>query len=64
MSNNRQVVYNIMCRGRVIHREISQDDFFDVMEDMAQSFYENGQPHPDEITYETIEVNQTNGSSI
>ena len=53
-----------MCRGRVIHREISQDDFFDVMEDMAQSFYENGQPHPDEITYETIEVNQTNGSSI
>ena len=64
MTNQRQVVYNIMCRWEVIHREIPQDDFFDFMEDMAQSFYDCGHPHPDEITYETIEVNQVNGSSI
>lgn len=64
MTEDPQVMYNILCRGRTIFSELSEDRFFDEMETLAQTYYECGSPSPDEITYETIEVNQTNGSSI
>ena len=46
--------YNVFCKGRKIYSELDQNSFFDVMEDLAQSFYENGSPDPVEITTEII----------
>ena len=47
--------YNIYCKGRKIYSNLSQDDYFDVMEDFAQQFYEQGSPQPYELTTELIE---------
>jgi hypothetical protein len=41
----------------VLLSNLTEEQFFDEMEDLAQSFYETGEPDPSEITYETIEVN-------
>jgi hypothetical protein len=52
---NKPSRYNIICKGRKIFSDISEEEFFDVMEDLAQQFYETGSPEPHEITHEILE---------
>ncbi len=47
--------YNIYCNGEKIHANLTQDEYFDIMEDFAQQFYEQGSPQPYELTTEFIE---------
>lgn len=49
--------YNVFCKGRKIYSDLDQESFFDVMEDLAQSFYESGAPEPSDITTELIGEN-------
>jgi hypothetical protein len=46
--------YNILCKGRKIYNNLTEEEFFDTMEDLAQQFYESGIPDPSEITTEII----------
>lgn len=46
--------YNVFCKDRKIYSDLSQNEFFDVMQDLAQSFYEKGDPDPSDITTEII----------
>ena len=46
--------YNILRNNKVIFENLSEMDYFDIMEDLAVEFYQTGTPHPDEITYEII----------
>ena len=52
---NKNTRYNITCKGQKIYSDLSEEEFFDVMEDLAQKFYETGSPEPHEIIHETIE---------
>ena len=47
--------YNILRNNKVIFEDVSEMEYFDIMEDLAVEFYQTGTPHPDEITYEIIE---------
>ena len=47
--------YNILQNGKVIFENIGQMEYFDIMEDFAVEYYQNGTPHPNEITYEIME---------
>lgn len=47
--------YNILRNNKVIFEDLSEMEYFDMMEDLAVEFYQTGTPHPDEITYEIIE---------
>ena len=47
--------YNIYCKEKQIFSDLSQMEYFDMMEDLAVEFYQTGTPHPDEITYEMVE---------
>ena len=46
--------YNILRNNKVIFENVSEMEYFDIMEDLAVEFYQTGTPHPDEITYEII----------
>lgn len=46
--------YNILCNGRKIYQNLTQDEFFDTMEDLAQQFYATGSPDPSELDTEII----------
>ena len=46
--------YNILRNNKVIFEDLSEMEYFDMMEDLAVEFYQTGTPHPDEITYEII----------
>lgn len=55
MDNNSDTEkYNILINGERIHQDLSMDEFFDIMEDLAQKFYEEGSPHPSEVQPEII----------
>ena len=45
--------YNVLRDGKVIFTNISQMEYFDIMEDLAIEFYQTGSPHPNDIVTET-----------
>jgi hypothetical protein len=54
----KQELYDILCNGRVIYKDLSEEDLMNVMDDLSQQFYETGVPNPQELVVEckSIEV--------
>lgn len=50
--------YNILCKGRKIYSSLSEEEYFNTMEDLSIEFYQTGSPLPDEIETEIIEEKQ------
>ena len=46
--------YNILCKGRKIYSDLTEEEYFDVMENLAQDFYLTGSPNSKEIETEII----------
>ena len=46
--------YNIYCKGSKIYSNLTQDEYFDIMEDLSQEFYETGSPSPGDLDTEII----------
>jgi hypothetical protein len=47
--------YNILCNGRKIYTNLTEEEYFNTMEDLANDFYQTGSPNPNEIETEVIE---------
>ena len=47
--------YNILCRGRRIYTNLTEEEYFNTMEDLAVDFYQSGSPNPNEIQTEIFE---------
>jgi hypothetical protein len=54
MSNE---LYNIYCRGRRIYSHLTEEEYFDTMEDLSIEYYQTGSPRPDELDTEIIKEN-------
>jgi len=50
-------VYTIYVDGIEMHHDVSEDEYFDIMEEYALSFYDTGTPHPDSISHIMTELN-------
>jgi hypothetical protein len=46
--------YNIFCKGRKIYSNLTEEEYFDVMENLAYDFYQSGSPDPNDIETEII----------
>lgn len=46
--------YNILCRGRKIYSNLSEEEYFNTMEDLSIEFYQTGSPRPEELETEII----------
>jgi hypothetical protein len=51
---DNQTRYSILCKGRKIYTDLTEDQYFDTMEDLAQQYYETGSPDPTELETEII----------
>jgi len=51
MTNER---YNILCNGRRIFSGLSEEEYFDTMEDLSIQFYQTGSPKPEELETEIL----------
>ena len=48
--------YNILCKGNIMYKNLSQLDYFEVMEDLAIEYYQTGSPDPAELETQMYEV--------
>ncbi len=51
MDNER---YNILCKGRRIYSSLTEEEYFNVMEDLSIEFYQTGSPNPEDIETEIL----------
>jgi predicted AlkP superfamily phosphohydrolase/phosphomutase len=51
MTNQR---YNILCKGRRIYSSLTEEEYFNVMEDLSIEFYQTGSPNPEDIETEIL----------
>jgi hypothetical protein len=49
--------YNILCKGRKICSNLTEEEYFNIMEDLSIEFYQTGSPLPEEIQTEIIGEN-------
>jgi len=54
MSNE---LYNIYCRGKKLYSRLTEEEDFNIMEDLSIEFYQTGSPRPDELDTEIIKEN-------
>lgn len=47
--------YNILCDEKIIHEGLTEEEYFDKMEDLAVDFYLSGSPAPERISTQTLE---------
>jgi len=45
--------YDIIIEGQTVHKELSQEQFFDIMSDLSTAYYEVGYPDPSTISHIT-----------
>ncbi len=46
--------YNILCKGRRIYTNLTEEEYFDVMEDLSVEFYQTGSPRPEDLETEIL----------
>ena len=51
--------YNILCKGRRIYTSLTEEEYFNVMEDLSIEFYQTGSPRPEDLETEILLENHT-----
>jgi len=50
----KQESFRILCDGRVLYQYLSQEELWEIMEDLSQQFYETGLPNPEDLVVECV----------
>lgn len=54
MSNEKTQYYNILLNKKKIHMNLTEEEYFDIMENLSVKFYQTGSPNPKNIDTEII----------
>ena len=46
--------YNILCKGRRIYTSLTEEEYFNVMEDLSIQYYLTGTPNPEDLETEIL----------
>ena len=49
----KQELYKVFINGKEVYDSLTQNQYFELMEDLSIEFYQTGTPHPDDIKTET-----------
>ena len=41
--------YTILHKGEVLHEDLTEEEYFDIMEDLSMDFYQKGSPRPQDL---------------
>lgn len=50
MSNS----YSILCKGRKIFSNLTEEEYFNTMEELSVQYYQTGSPSPEDLETEII----------
>ena len=48
-------LYTVLHKGEVLYEHLTEEEYFDTMEDLSQRFYETGSPNPSELDTRIIQ---------
>ena len=46
--------YTILHKGDVLYKNLTQDEYFDIMEDLSIEYYQKGSPRPQDLETKII----------
>ena len=41
--------YTILHKGKVLHKNLTEEEYFDIMEDLSIEYYQKGFPRPQDL---------------
>ena len=50
-------LYTILCKGEKLYSNLTEEEYFDIMEDLSIEFYQTGTPSPNDLETEIISEN-------
>ena len=51
--------YNILCKGRRIYSKLTEEEYFNIMEDLSIQYYQTGDPKPEDLETEILLEDKT-----
>ena len=51
-----QTRYTILYKGEVLYENLTQDEYFDTMEDLSMDFYQKGFPRSQDLETKIIKI--------
>jgi len=51
-----QTEYTILHKGKVLYKGLTEEEYFDIMEDLSVEFYQKGSPRPQDLETKTIKI--------
>ena len=49
-------VYNIYCKGKKIYSDLTQEEYFDIMENLSIEYYQKGSPRPQDLETKMFKI--------
>ena len=46
--------YTILQKGKVLYKGLTQEEYFDIMEDLSIEYYQKGSPRPQDLETKII----------
>ena len=59
----KQELYSITHKGKVLFENLTEEEYMDKMQDLADQFFADGSPHPLELRTD-VKFEETNGEDI
>ena len=59
----KQELYSISYKGEVLAEGLTEEEYMDKMQDLADQFFADGSPHPLELRTD-VKFEETNGEDI
>ena len=51
-----QTKYTILHKGKVLHKGLTEEEYFDIMEDLSVEYYQKGSPKPQDLETKIIKI--------
>jgi hypothetical protein len=48
--------YTILQKGKVLYKGLTQEEYFDIMEDLSIEYYQKGSPRPQDLETKVIKI--------
>lgn len=48
----KQELFDIVCNGRSIYKDLTEEELLDTLDDLSQEYYETGVPNPEDLMIE------------
>ena len=52
----KQTKYTVLHQGNVSYKNLTEEEYFDIMEDLSIEYYQKGSPRPQDLETKMIEI--------